>query len=229
MKMCRVASVFLVVVVLVGVAAPARAQSEEAAVVRDASAVFTEIMSAPDKGIPQSILDKAEAIAVFPSLMRAAFIVGGQHGHGILSMRDPKTRAWSVPAFVTITGGSLGAQVGGQAIDLVLVVLNERGMNNLLRNEFKIGGEASAAAGPVGRAAEASTDVQMRAQILSYSRSRGLFAGIAINGSSIRADEDANQRMYGQPYNTRDLVVDGKGGTPAAVTPWRDTLAKYVK
>jgi len=208
---------------------PARAQSEEASVVRDASAVFDEIMSAPDSGIPKRILDNAQAIAVFPSLMRAAFIVGGQHGHGIMSVRDPKTGVWSSPAFVTITGGSFGAQVGGQAIDLVLVILNERGLNNLLRNEFKIGGEASAAAGPVGRSAEAATDVQLRAQILSYSRSRGLFAGLAVNGSSIHADQDANQRMYGKPYTTRDVAVDGKGGSPEAVASWKQTLAKYVK
>jgi lipid-binding SYLF domain-containing protein len=219
----------LVGAVLVGAAGLARAQSEEAAVVRDASAVFAEIVSAPDRSIPKAILDRAQAIAVFPSLMRAAFIVGGQHGHGIISARDPKTGTWSAPAFVTITGGSFGAQVGGEAIDLVLVILNERGFNNLLRNEFKIGGEASAAAGPVGRSAEAATDVQLRAQILSYSRSRGLFAGLAVNGSSIHADENANQRMYGQPYSTRDIVVDGKGGSPEAIGLWKDTLGKYLR
>jgi len=229
MQIRRIVCWALACAALFGAAGNARAQSEEVAVVRDASAVFTEIMTAPDKGISKAILDRAEAIAVFPSLLRAAFIVGGQHGHGILSVRDKKTGGWSAPAFVTITGGSFGAQVGGQSIDLVLVILNERGLNNLLRNEFKIGGEASAVAGPVGRSAEAATDVQMRAQILSYSRSRGLFAGIAVNGSSVRSDENANLRVYGERYTTRDIAVDGKGGHPEAIALWKETLANYVK
>jgi lipid-binding SYLF domain-containing protein len=193
-----------------------------------AANVFDEIMAAPDKTIPKAILDKAEAIAVFPGMLRAGFIFGGQRGKGVISVRNRKTGAWSAPAFLTITGGSWGAQLGGQSIDLVLVIRDEKGLNNFLGNQFKIGAEASAAAGPVGRSAEAATDVQMRAQILSYSRSRGLFAGIALNGSSVHQDVDANERMYGGRYTTRDIVIDRRGGSPGAIGPWRDVLSKYV-
>ena len=212
-----------------GVVPLAGAQSREAKTVADAATVFDEIMGAPDKGIPQAILDRAEAIAVFPGALRAAFIFGGQRGRGVISVRDRATNAWSAPAFLTITGGSWGAQIGGQSIDLVLVIINRKGVDNLLKNQFKIGGEASAAAGPVGRSAEASTDVLMRAQILSYSRSRGLFAGVAVNGSSVHEDVDANERMYGTRLNSRDITLDRRGGSPAAIGAWRDTLRRYFR
>jgi lipid-binding SYLF domain-containing protein len=220
---------FACATLVLGTGQPAFAQADEAKVITDAAAVFNEIMGAPDKAIPNAILDKAAAIAVFPGVIRAGFIFGGQHGHGIISARDAKTGTWSAPAFMTITGGSWGLQAGGQAIDLVLVIMNERGLNNLLGNQFKIGGEASAAAGPVGRAAEASTDVQLRAEILSYSRSRGLFAGLAVNGSSLHADKDANKRFYGTDLTTKQVIIERQGGSPAAIGAWRDTLAKYTK
>lgn len=219
----------LMVAVFLGFAAIAGAQSREAKTVADAATVFNEIMDAPDKGIPQAILDRAEAIAVFPGVLRAAFIFGGQRGRGIISVRNRASNTWSAPAFLTITGGSWGAQIGGQSIDLVLVIVNRRGVDNLLKNQFKIGGEASAAAGPVGRSAEASTDVLMRAQILSYSRSRGLFAGIAVNGSSVRADVDANERMYGTRLNSADIALNRRGGSPASIAGWRDTLGRYCR
>ncbi len=209
------------------VSSAARAQEREAKIVQDAATTFDEIMAAPDKGIPEAILDKAEAIAVFPGVLRAAFIFGGQRGHGVISVRNRAAGTWSAPAFLTITGGSWGAQIGGQSIDLILVVLNRKGVDNLLKNQFKIGGEASAAAGPVGRSTEASTDVLMRAQILSYSRSRGLFAGVAVNGSSVRADVDANERMYGSRLSSRDIALERKGGSPAAIADWRAALRKY--
>ena len=170
---------------VLGVGAVAGAQSREATTVSNAATVLDEIMSTPDKAIPEAILDQVEAIAVFPNVLRAAFVFGGQRGRGIISVRNRANKTWSAPAFLTITGGSWGAQIGGQSIDLILVILNRRGVDNLLKNQFKIGGEASAAAGPVGRSAEASTDVLMRAQILSYSRSRGLFAGVAVNGRPV--------------------------------------------
>jgi len=171
-------------------------------------------MQAPDRAIPSSVLAKAEGIAIFPSTLRGGFIVGGHHGRGVLSVRSQDKRAWSSPAFLSLTGGSFGAQIGGQAIDIVLVIMNRRGLENLLKNQFKIGGDASAAVGPVGRSAEVSTDVQMRAEILSYSRARGLFAGISLNGSSIREDRDANEAFYGQPLRTRQVVLDGEAKTP---------------
>ncbi|MGE5360258.1 MAG: lipid-binding SYLF domain-containing protein [Bacteroidales bacterium] len=220
----------LVLVAALGIAPLAHAQADlkEAGLVLKAASVFDEIMAAPDNTIPKAILDKAEGIAVFPGMLRGAFIFGAQRGKGVISVRNRKTGTWSAPAFLTITGGSWGAQIGGQSIDLVLVIRDEKGLNNFLGNQFKIGGEASAAAGPVGRSAEASTDVQMRAQILSYSRSRGVFAGIALNGSSVHQDVDANERMYGGRYKTRDIVIDRRGGSPGAIGPWRDVLKKYV-
>ena len=225
----RAVAIALAVLVVLGASAGAGAQSQsrEATIVTDAQTVFDEIMAAPDKQIPQAILEKAEAIAVFPNLLRAAFVFGGQRGRGIISVRNPANGTWSAPAFLTITGGSWGAQIGGQSIDLVLVVVNERGVDNLLTNQFKIGGEASAAAGPIGRSAEASTDVLMRAQILSYSRSRGLFIGLAVNGSSVRADVDANERMYGARLDSRAIAIERRGGSPAAIGAWRETLQKY--
>ena len=222
-------AVLCLLAVVLGVVPIAGAQSREASTVSDAATAFDEIMSAPDRGIPQAILDRAEAIAVFPGVLRAAFIVGGQRGRGIISVRNRANNTWSAPAFLTITGGSWGAQIGGQSIDLVLVIMNRRGVDNLLKNQFKIGGEASAAAGPVGRSAEASTDVLMRAQILSYSRSRGLFAGVAINGSSVHEDIDANERMYGSRLNSRDIGLARRGGSPAAIGAWRETLRKYFR
>jgi lipid-binding SYLF domain-containing protein len=224
-------SLYLAVSLLLAAPAAAKAQSDQADRVREAGAVLGEIMSAPDREIPHSVLDKAEGIAVFPSTLKGAFIVGAHRGRGIISVKNHTTNQWSPPAFLTLTGGSVGAQIGGQAVDVVLIIMNRRGLENLLRNQFKIGGEASATAGPVGRDAEASTDIQLRAQILSYSRSRGLFAGVSLKGSAIRQDPEANQAFYGKPYHTRDIVLDGKATQPEsaeAVTQWADVLTKYA-
>ena len=207
--------------------AAARPQSDEADRIRSATTVFTEIMEAPDGGVPRSILDKAEGLAVFPSVLKAGLVFGGEYGHGILSVRDRESRTWSAPAFLSLTGGSFGAQIGGQAVDLVLVIMNRRGLDQLMRNQFKIGFDAAAAAGPVGRNAEASTDIQLRAEILSYSRSRGLFVGVTINGASVRQDRDANMRFYGKAYTTRQIAVERLGGAPEPVAAWRDMLGKY--
>ena len=213
------------------------AQAEEAERVKKAAQAFGEIMSVPDKAIPQSILDKAEGIAVIPGMLKGGLGIGGHHGKGILSTRNREGNTWSNPAFLTVTGGSFGAQIGAEQVDLVLVVMNKAGIDNLLKNEFKIGGDASVAAGPVGRAAEASTDIALRAEILSYSRARGLFAGVTLNGSSIREDEEANQRFYGRAVRNADIVgakagavgTAGKVAAPDAVSGWRQVLAKYAK
>jgi len=196
--------------------------------IRSAITVLDEVMAASDSSVPGSILQKAEAIAVFPSLVKAGFVVGGSRGHGVISVRDTKTGAWSSPAFLTITGGSLGFQIGAQAVDLVLVVQNRRGLDQLLKNQFKIGADASVAAGPVGRDASASTDIQLRAQILSYSRTRGLFAGVTINGSTIRQDRDANERFYGTAYRTGQIVEQHLGGSPEPTAAWKTALAKHA-
>lgn len=187
-----------------------------------------EIMKAPDSAIPSSVLGKAEGIAIFPGTVRGGFIFGAERGRGVLSVRDEKTRAWSSPAFLTITGGSVGLQIGVRATDLVLVIQNRRGLENLVKNEFKIGAGAAVTGGPVGRDAQAATDIQLRAEILSYSRSRGLFAGATLEGSTIRQDEDANGRFYGEKFTTRQVVFDNKARAPEPTVPWLQALMKYV-
>jgi lipid-binding SYLF domain-containing protein len=204
------------------------ADSGEAGRVRTATAVLNEIMGAEDRAIPRSITDKAEGIAVFPSLLKGGFVFGGQFGRGVISARDSRTGTWSSPAFLTIAGGSFGLQIGGQAVDLILVVQDRRGLEQLVGNQFKIGADASVAAGPVGRDASAATDIQMRAKILSYSRTRGVFAGITLNGSTISQDTDANGRFYGKPYTTRQIVFDRLGGTPEPAAAWRAALTRYA-
>jgi lipid-binding SYLF domain-containing protein len=210
---------------------PARmaAQSEEADRVKESITVFTEIMSAPDKAIPNAILAKAEGVAVFPGTIKGGFIIGAQHGRGILSARSPLAGGWSAPAFMSVTGGSIGAQIGAQAVDIVLIVMNRRGLESLVGNEFKIGADASVAVGPIGRDASAATDAQLRAEILSYSRARGLFAGVNLNGAAIRVDKDANRRFHGKPYETRDIIFGNITSPPSSVKEWQATLVKYAK
>ena len=209
---------------------PAFAQdsTDEKERVKEAITILDEIMAAADKAIPKSVMEKAEGIAVFPRLLKGGLGVGAQHGRGILSVRDKSTGTWSNPAFLTINGGSFGAQIGVQSIDLVLVIENQRGLEQLVKNQFKVGADAGVAAGPVGRDASAATDIQMRAQILSYSRSRGLFAGVTLNGTTINQDRDANERFYGQPLTTTQIVFDGKGSN-SATSDWKAILAKYVR
>ena len=202
------------------------ADSTESSRLRTATTVLTEIMGAEDKAIPQSILGKAEGIAVFPSTIKAGFVVGGMHGRGVLAARSGT--GWSSPAFMTLTGGSIGLQIGGQAADIILVIMQRRGLETLVRNQFKLGVDAAVAAGPVGRDTQASTDLQLQAQILSYSRSRGIFAGVTINGSTIRSDKDANQRFYGQAFDTQAIVLQGKADQRAPVPEWLAMLTRYA-
>jgi len=205
-----------------------RATTDEAKRVRDAASAFQAVMHAPDNAIPQAILDKAEGIAVFPNVLKVAVGFGGERGKGVISVRNRATNTWSAPAFLTLTGGSWGAQIGGQSTDIILVVMNRRGLESLMNSEFKIGGEASAAAGPVGRHASASTDAAMHAEILSYSRSRGLFAGVSLSGAAVREDMDSNEHFYGSRLHTREVTIEGASKTaPQIVAVWRDTLGKY--
>ena len=226
----RILHGMLVLSVLSLVAIPIRilAQSDEAQRVQDSITVFNEIMGAPDKAIPNSVLSKTEGVAVFPGTIKGGFVIGAQHGRGILSARS--TTGWSAPAFMSINGGSIGAQIGAQAVDVVLVVISKKGLQNLVNNEFKIGADAGVAAGPVGRDASASTDVSLRAEILSYSRSRGLFAGVNLNGASISSDDDANKRFYGKALKAADVLFNGLAGptVPAAVKDWQSMLARYT-
>lgn len=212
------------------------AKSDEAERVSKSATVLQEIMSAPDKAIPASVLKKAEAIAVFPGTLKGGLAVGAQHGKGIVSVRHRPSGKWSNPGFLTMTGGSFGAQIGAEQIDIVLVVMNKEGIDKLLADKFKIGGDASVAAGPVGRGTEASTDIKMTAEILSYSRARGLFAGVSLEGSSITEDDDANQRYYGRAVHNREITglagkpVGTSGATsPAGADTWFQVLDKYTK
>jgi lipid-binding SYLF domain-containing protein len=213
------------VVVLQTTATPA---SDEARRVTTAATVLEEVMDAPDQGVPRGIMEKAEAVAVFPALVKGGFVFGGQFGRGVISARDRATGRWSAPAFLTIAGGSVGLQIGAQAVDLVLVVQDRRGLEQLVGNQFKIGADAGVAAGPVGRDASAATDIQLRAKILSYSRTRGIFAGMTINGSTISQDRDANGRFYGTRFTTRQVLFDGRAGSADPVPAWRATLARYA-
>jgi lipid-binding SYLF domain-containing protein len=205
----------------------AQQESEDARRIRDAATSFGEIMAAEDKAIPRSILGKAEGIAIFPGTVRAGFIVGGMRGRGVISARGSGN--WSEPAFLTLTGGSFGLQIGGQAADLILVINNRRGLDNLISNQFKLGADAAVAAGPVGRDAQAATDLQLRAQILSYSRARGLFAGVTVNGSTVRPDRDANERFYGKRLETRQILFERAAASPAPVALWLEALNRYAR
>ena len=198
------------------------AQQAETDRLTEAARVLDEVLAAPDKGVPEAIIDKAQAVVVIPSTVKGALLIGAQRGKGVMSVKSAS--GWSAPAFVTLTGGSVGFQIGGQATDIVLVVVNERGIENLAQNTFKIGGDASVAAGPVGREATASTDYKLQAQILSYSRSRGLFAGVSLAGSTIRADRDANEKIYGVGYSTKNIVLEKKVEPTAAAQPWLKVL-----
>jgi SH3 domain-containing YSC84-like protein 1 len=226
--MARVRSVSISILVLLAASVVLLAQSDETHRLTESATVLSEIMSAQDNSIPRPIVERAEAIVVFPSTFKAGFIVAGHRGRGIVSARDHERGGWSPPAFLTLTGGSFGVQVGGEAVDLVLCVMNRHGLETLLRNQFKLGGDASVAAGPVGREAGAATDLQMRAEILSYSRARGVFAGLSIKGSSIRQDRDANERFYGYPFRTRDIVFDGKAKLPESAGSWIDALKRFA-
>src|SRR5436305_12206927 len=169
---------------------------------QSAADVLNEIQGTPDKGIPEDVLGSAECVAVVPSMLKGGFIVGARYGRGVASCRNPK--GWSAPAFFTVTGGSLGLQIGGQAVDLVMLIMNEEGMRNLLSSKFQLGADASVAAGPVGRHAEGGTDWKMRAQVLTYSRARGVFAGVTLNGARINQDKDSTREFYGRlvPFRT---------------------------
>jgi SH3 domain-containing YSC84-like protein 1 len=231
MKLKSVAPAILLCVVATGADTTIRAAAgkDEVKRVSAATTVLNEMMRARDQAIPGAILEKAEAIAIFPGVKKAGFVVGGQWGRGIISVRDAVTRQWSSPAFLTMTGGSVGAQIGGTEIDVILVIMNRSGVEHLLANQVKVGGEISAAAGPVGRAGEASTDLQLHAQILSYSRSRGLFAGATINGSVIKEDVDANTRFYEKTLSSEDIVFERAGHSPASVGVLKTALARHSR
>jgi len=204
----------------------AEANTKASARVEAAGTVLDEIQGAPDQRIPEEVLGSAECVAVVPSLLNAGFVVGGRYGKGVASCRTEK--GWSAPAFFTIGGGSFGLQIGGQATDVVMLIMNKNGMNNLLSSQFKLGADASAAAGPVGRHAAADTDWKMRAEVLTYSRSRGLFAGLELSGAVIQQDKGSTREFYGRmvPFKTS---LKGEIEAPKAAYPFLSTLAKWAQ
>jgi lipid-binding SYLF domain-containing protein len=191
-----------------------------------AADVLNEIESAPDSGIPQEVLGSAECVAVVPSMLKGGFIVGAKYGRGLASCRTPK--GWSAPAFFSVAGGSFGFQIGGQAVDLVMLIMNNAGMKNLLSSKFALGADASVAAGPVGRHAEGNTDWKMRAEVLTYSRARGVFAGVSLNGAVIKQDKDSTREFYGRmvPFRTS---LTGAIDPPAGANAFLTTLAKWAQ
>ncbi len=196
--------------------------------IHNAGQVVKEIMNIPDN-IPQSLIDKADCVIVFPSVLKAAFIVGASYGRGVMTCRrgDEFNGPWSAPSMMALEGASFGFQAGGQATDFVLLVMNDQGANGILSSKVKIGGDASAAIGPVGRNAAADTDVTLRAQILTYSRARGLFAGVSLAGSTVRPDNDANERIYGKKISARDIVLHNAAPPPPSSKLLLATLRKH--
>ncbi len=192
----------------------------------DATAVFSEIMRTPDKGIPQDLLAKSSCVVIIPGMKKGAFIVGAQYGRGFAECRRPAGRGWGPPAAVRLEGGSFGFQIGGSSTDIVMLVMNMRGMNRLMSDKFTIGGDASAAAGPVGRTAAAETDLELHAEMLTWSRARGAFAGISLNGATMRPDQDVNAELYGHKMSNRE-ILDSDLAIPGAARPLIAELDRY--
>src|SRR5271170_6893417 len=220
---------FIVVVCLCGFSAAADDQPKESKAqdrVQAAADVLDEIQAAPDKGIPQEVLGSAECVAVVPSMLKGGFIVGAKYGRGLASCRTPK--GWSAPAFFVVTGGSFGWQIGGQAVDLVMLIMNKDGMQHLLSSQFALGADASVAAGPVGRHAEGNTDWKLRAEVLTYSRARGLFAGVSLNGAQIKQDKDSTREFYGRMVPFKTSLI-GEIDPPAGANAFLTTLAQWAQ
>ena len=223
--MFYLSSIVLVALPLLSQVANASDQTKDDQRLRNSGTVLKEILDVPDS-IPQGLLDKADCVVVFPSVLKAAFIVGGSYGRGAMSCRKGENfrGPWGAPTMMALEGGSFGFQIGGQATDFVLLVMNERGASGILASKVKLGGDASVAAGPVGRDASADTDATLRAEILSYSRARGLFAGVSLEGSTIRPDNGDNRRVYGREIPARDIVLAGVVAAPPAAEQLISTL-----
>ena len=218
MKLTQLSILVMTGSILYGADAPKRLDA--------AADVITEIMSAPDKGIPQDLLAKSECIVVVPGLKKGAFIVGAKYGKGFMSCRKMSGVGWSAPGSIRVEGGSFGFQIGGSETDVVMLVMNQGGAKKLLQSKFTVGGDASAAAGPVGRTSSAATDAQMHAEILTYSRARGLFAGISLEGATLRPDDDWNKELYGREISNKDIVL-GNTRPPASASRLLGAINKY--
>jgi len=217
----------LALLLAVPAAASTGLDKEDTVTLKDSIEVLNAMTSAPDKGIPQELLAKADCILIFPSVTKAAFIVGGKGGHGVASCRQADGTMGSV-AFFKVGGASVGFQIGAQSTDIVMLIMNEGGINHLLSDHFTIGGEATATAGPVGRTVQAATDAQLHAQILSWSRSQGLFAGAALDGSVVKPDKDANAHLYGKAITGKEILVNSKVAMPASARPLVDAIRHHM-
>ncbi len=193
----------------------------------DAARDFSEIMGTPDKAIPQDLLAKAECVVIIPGLKKAAFVVGAEYGRGFAECRKASGTGWGAPAAVRMEGGSLGFQLGGSDTDMFFLVMNRHGMTKLTEDKFTLGADASAAAGPVGRTANASTDAEMSAEILAYSRAKGLFAGISVKGATLRPSNDWNEELYGRKLSNKEILLDGTVAAPASAMPLIHELDRY--
>jgi SH3 domain-containing YSC84-like protein 1 len=217
----------LLVVLLLVCALPVVGQKKEIERINESAVVISEILHMPD-GIPQDFLNKADCLVIYPSVKKAAFVVGGSYGRGVITCRKGQdfSGAWGAPAMFALEGGSFGFQIGAQATDFVLLIMNESGANSVMSSKVKLGADASVAAGPVGRAASAETDIVLKAEILSYSRSKGLFAGLSLEGSTMRSDDGANKALYGKELSAKEIVREGKVAAPASASRLLAVLRK---
>jgi lipid-binding SYLF domain-containing protein len=205
----------------------AEAYNKWTRLVEESGRVLGEIQQMPDQSIPEDLMRSCSAIAIFPSTISAGFGIGGKYGQGVILVHDDRTGKWTPPAIFTIAGGSIGWQIGGQATDFVLLIMNRRSVDGILQGKFKLGGDASVAAGPVGRAAEASTDIQLKGGILSYSRSRGLFAGVKLEGAVITQHWDGDKALYGKELSATEILLEHKAKMPPSASNLLKVLNKY--
>jgi len=219
-------NVLIATVLLAGAGLPAAKESPDLERLKSATEAFREVMDSRDKGIPQGLLDKSHCVVVVPGMKKGAFIVGAKYGRGFVSCRAAGGVGWGAPAAVRIEGGSFGLQIGGSETDVILLIMNERGVQRLLSSRFTLGGDAAVAAGPVGREATAQTDAYMTAEILSWSRSRGVFAGLSLSGATLRQDLGSNRTLYGKEIENR-AIIEGKVKPPAAAAEFLSALNKY--
>jgi SH3 domain-containing YSC84-like protein 1 len=218
--------IVMLITLVAGSTGLAKEKDKTAQRLEDAVTVISEIMDTPDKGIPQDLLDKSQCIVIVPGLKKGALILGGKYGKGFVSCRKEGGQGWGAPGAVRVEGGSVGFQIGGSESDVVMLIMNERGMQKLMSSKFTLGGEGEVAAGPVGRDASAQTDAFMHAEILSWSRSRGVFAGLSLQGATLREDLDDNNDLYGKAYENKE-ILEGKVAVPAKASKLISLLDKY--
>lgn len=214
-------SIFLILIFCVNF----KLGSDERKRINNSVDVVSQLMDTPDKGVPSEIMDKAECIAVIPSMKKGAFIFGARYGKGLVSCKRSDTK-WTAPAFFEIKGGSFGFQIGGQTVDLVLFIMNKKGIDHLLQDKFTLGTDASVAAGPVGRSANAETDAKLQAEILAYSRTQGLFAGVSLTGAVMKPDKQANRQLYGKNISAKEILITGNPAVPQETKAFIDLLNK---